>query len=333
MSDVKAAIAFLGEAGEIGGHEPFTTDLLDRLLQLLQCDFATYTELDLATGVVSAYVPCSAEGKTPDADVPWQLSDEDRDEIECSPELVHRLRAGDVRSVTKWSDSFDRRRRLRYGVHESYQRKWSVVDYACLSLNPSPVHLIWLTFHSRGRDFSERDRELLELMAPQLVADVRAARLRRQLAGLEAALDADDAPAIVVASREGEIDFASPEARRLLAAFFGDSDVRLPPALRRWMGDTRGATPFSVERDGSRLVVETIGRDGPLMLTKRAAAPLTAREREVMCCIAGGKSTAETARLLSITPATVSKHLEHVYRKLGVANRTAALAKLADVGD
>jgi DNA-binding CsgD family transcriptional regulator len=29
---------------------------------------------------------------------------------------------------------------------------------------------------------------------------------------------------------------------------------------------------------------------------------------------------------LSVTPATVSKHLEHVYRKLGVSSRTAALA-------
>jgi DNA-binding CsgD family transcriptional regulator len=32
--------------------------------------------------------------------------------------------------------------------------------------------------------------------------------------------------------------------------------------------------------------------------------------------------------LLSITPATVSKHLEHVYAKLGVNSRTAALARL-----
>jgi len=27
-----------------------------------------------------------------------------------------------------------------------------------------------------------------------------------------------------------------------------------------------------------------------------------------------------------VTPSTVSKHLEHVYRKLGVTNRTSALA-------
>jgi DNA-binding CsgD family transcriptional regulator len=53
---------------------------------------------------------------------------------------------------------------------------------------------------------------------------------------------------------------------------------------------------------------------------------LTAREVEVLDCLAAGHSTAEIARLLWITPATVSKHLEHVYRKLGVRSRTAALA-------
>ena len=45
-------------------------------------------------------------------------------------------------------------------------------------------------------------------------------------------------------------------------------------------------------------------------------------------CVAAGKSTAEIARLLWVTPATVSKHVQHVYAKLGVHSRTAALARL-----
>lgn len=55
---------------------------------------------------------------------------------------------------------------------------------------------------------------------------------------------------------------------------------------------------------------------------------LTAREREVTCRVAGGMSTEEIARTLWVTPGTVSKHLERIYRKLGVASRTAALAAL-----
>ena len=53
---------------------------------------------------------------------------------------------------------------------------------------------------------------------------------------------------------------------------------------------------------------------------------LTAREREVPGWIAAGKSTVEIARALWISPGTVSKHLHHIYRKLGVTSRTGALA-------
>ena len=51
---------------------------------------------------------------------------------------------------------------------------------------------------------------------------------------------------------------------------------------------------------------------------------LTPREREVLNWIAYGKSNAEIGRILGISSATVSKHLERIYPKLGVENRTAA---------
>jgi ATP/maltotriose-dependent transcriptional regulator MalT len=48
----------------------------------------------------------------------------------------------------------------------------------------------------------------------------------------------------------------------------------------------------------------------------------------VMLCIADGLSNAEIASVLVVERSTVRKHLEHVYEKLGVRSRTAALAKL-----
>jgi DNA-binding CsgD family transcriptional regulator len=63
-------------------------------------------------------------------------------------------------------------------------------------------------------------------------------------------------------------------------------------------------------------------------IEERAAAELTAREREVMHCVGEGLSDAEIARRLVVERSTVRKHLEHVYAKLGVRSRTAALAKL-----
>jgi DNA-binding CsgD family transcriptional regulator len=55
---------------------------------------------------------------------------------------------------------------------------------------------------------------------------------------------------------------------------------------------------------------------------------LTPREHEVMRCVAEGLSNAETASVLVIERGTVRKHLEHIYEKLDVRSRTAALAKL-----
>jgi DNA-binding CsgD family transcriptional regulator len=51
---------------------------------------------------------------------------------------------------------------------------------------------------------------------------------------------------------------------------------------------------------------------------------LTAREGEVLFWIARGKSNAEIGAILRIAASTVSKHLERIYPKLGVENRTAA---------
>ena len=51
---------------------------------------------------------------------------------------------------------------------------------------------------------------------------------------------------------------------------------------------------------------------------------LTPRENEILFWIARGKSNSEIANILEIKPATVGKHLEHIYPKLGVENRTAA---------
>jgi LuxR family maltose regulon positive regulatory protein len=55
---------------------------------------------------------------------------------------------------------------------------------------------------------------------------------------------------------------------------------------------------------------------------------LTAREREVFELMADGLSNKEIAAQLVISQATVKVHLRHVYEKLGVRNRTAAIAKL-----
>ena len=57
-----------------------------------------------------------------------------------------------------------------------------------------------------------------------------------------------------------------------------------------------------------------------------AAPPLSPRELEVLELIAAGCSNREVARRLLISEATVKTHLLHVFDKLGVRDRTAAVA-------
>lgn len=56
---------------------------------------------------------------------------------------------------------------------------------------------------------------------------------------------------------------------------------------------------------------------------------LTQREQQVLELVAAGRTDAAIGHLLGCSPRTVSKHLEHAYRKLGVSSRAAAVAETA----
>ena len=56
-------------------------------------------------------------------------------------------------------------------------------------------------------------------------------------------------------------------------------------------------------------------------------ARLTARERDVLELVGAGLTNAAIAERLWISPGTVKKHLDNIYAKLGVANRTQAAAR------
>ena len=51
---------------------------------------------------------------------------------------------------------------------------------------------------------------------------------------------------------------------------------------------------------------------------------LTSREEEVLSWVRRGKSNQEIALILNVGVNTVKKHLQNIYVKLGVNNRTAA---------
>src|SRR5947209_20365349 len=64
----------------------------------------------------------------------------------------------------------------------------------------------------------------------------------------------------------------------------------------------------------------------------RQAGNLTEREVEVLCLLAQGYNTPQIAQTLDISRKTVEHHLAHIYAKLGVTCRTAAVVHAVQQG-
>ncbi|MFD6055297.1 response regulator [Agromyces sp. NPDC060279] len=75
----------------------------------------------------------------------------------------------------------------------------------------------------------------------------------------------------------------------------------------------------------------------PAVSSRLAAADgaeqrLTAREAEVLTLVAEGRSNREIGRALFLSEATVKSHLVHIFTKLDVGSRTAAVARARELG-
>ena len=70
----------------------------------------------------------------------------------------------------------------------------------------------------------------------------------------------------------------------------------------------------------------------PGMVAPGMVAPLSPREHEVLTLLAAGHPNREIADELFITVDTVKRHISHVFDKLGVGNRTQAVARARGLG-
>lgn len=87
------------------------------------------------------------------------------------------------------------------------------------------------------------------------------------------------------------------------------------PLSLKFLGMTEHADALMKLEDGDKL-------SGPELL--RQKLDLTERESQVLHWIANGKTNREIAEILAMSPRTVNKHLEQIFPKLGVENRTSA---------
>jgi HD-GYP domain-containing protein (c-di-GMP phosphodiesterase class II) len=116
---------------------------------------------------------------------------------------------------------------------------------------------------------------------------------------------------------------------RLLAAADTYHAMTEPRPHRDALTSETAATELRREVQAGRLdgeAVDAVLRAAGHRAARRPAGPsgLTAREVEVLRLLARGRSNKAIAFELTLSPKTVSSHVEHIYTKLGVTSRAAA---------
>jgi DNA-binding NarL/FixJ family response regulator len=153
--------------------------------------------------------------------------------------------------------------------------------------------------------------------------------------------------------QHGEVVWSTPQAQKLMAERPSpellEGTSPLPSSWRQWLqqvasGRSGSDAPSPPVAMHGRFRLQYLGmfrtNEFLLQLTPEATAEtagdfskklgLTRREGEVLSWLSKGKTNRDIAQILGLSPRTVDKHLEQIYAKLGVENRTAAVAFAAD---
>jgi DNA-binding CsgD family transcriptional regulator len=306
---------------------------LGALRSLIDCDLAGFNDLDPESGRYVALLE-------PDRKMPEGWAETWARFGTQNPAYNRLVAEGDV-GPYRLSD-YLRQRELR--ATELYRRLYRELgvhyQIAAALEGPKPQVTAFALTRER-RDFTNADVELLGLIRPHLR---RAYDTARALSGLER-----DRARLAEASRtagvrllsltaKGDVLDATEPALSLLARYLAPVMVgeALPQPLRSWalrvLPNKRPAAttlPTPAGPLGLRLVP---GGEASLLLldepvpAELGAAALTAREREVVEAIRTGATNAAAAAALGMSERTIEKHLEHVFAKLGVPNRLAAVS-------
>jgi DNA-binding CsgD family transcriptional regulator len=349
--DLKLAVDLIGIVGTQSGPAALAEAGVQRLPELVGSDVTTLSVCTLRTG--HRRVVCNPAGAISEGD----LACFDRFFFE-HPLVRYHAQNPDGTSH-RISDSQTPRIFQRTALYNDYYRNVGIDHAIAVPLFVDSSLLVSFVLNRKGRDFSERDREVLDLVRRPLAALYRNALaldgVQRALSGVTAG-DADEGWMLVALDAARRITGIAPRvAPWFTAAFAGTragAGALLPDAVDRAVAAqcaaidgafTIAATPCAVEGGGCRCDVQVLWRGDPtrdaLVLIRRGGAglavrnqpptgaspDLTAREREVLQWLAAGKSNAQIADILAASPRTIGKHLENIYAKLGVETRTAAV--------
>jgi DNA-binding CsgD family transcriptional regulator len=346
-TDLHTVLDVARELGGVGDLEALHAGVLPQLRRLVPYDTASFNEIAPSAGeaVVSVVEPVDAMF-------------EGGEEIfgiyaHQNPLVGAAQRHGDT-GVRKFSDFISRRELHRLDIYDLVYAAIDVEHQIAFTMPAPSERVIGFALNRKGGDFSERDRTILEAIRPfvvQAYIDAAArARTRATVAALEWATDSS-AHAVIVLGREGQIELATDLATSWLS---GLTDVglgiHLPEPLRAWSaaqgrrarehchagrplelcaGEATLTAQF-IPGGADRLDAILLRQRAPLRTGAMLALGLTNREIEVLRMLAHGLSNGQIALELALSERTIAKHLEHIYAKLGVGNRTAAVARARD---
>jgi DNA-binding CsgD family transcriptional regulator len=347
VQDLNAALTFVRDVAAQPDLDAFARRVVDRVTDLVPGHRVSYNEAHVRRGTLRMVIR-PVDGIAP-------LGARHYGE---HPMMQHFVRTGDGRA-RKFSDFMARDALHATAMYQEHYRAAGVEYQMTICLGPPTPYVVAFAVGRDRRDFSERDRLLLNTVRPHLTgAYARAgatARRRTHLQVLTRAADLAASPVVLLGASRA-IDYSTPRARQLLREYFPrrgrPSPSQLPDDVADWLARqlaleagpdlTTPAQPFVTGRGDHRLTIRLAGGPGEraLLLEERRAglspaalAPLglTRRESEVLALVAQGASNEAIALTLATSPRTVAKHVERIHRKLGVESRAAAAARAYEV--
>jgi DNA-binding CsgD family transcriptional regulator len=332
-ADLIRLLDFVREAAEFPDVQEFRAGVLPMLRTLVPSDAVGYNEIDTDRGTILLI-------SDPD-DAFFPGVEETFGRVAHQHPVLARHGAGDPRAYAI-SDFLSAREFHGLELYVEMYRRVGAEDQIAFSL-PGRI-TIGVAMNRERRGFSARDHLVLDTLRPHLAQSWRhiLARGRAQelVDALEQGLETAGGAVVVLDSAAG-LSHAGGPARDLLEAYFGDRE-HIPNRLTDWIATKPGVRPLVVDGPRGRLVVrllDTVLVDRqPVLLLEESrrlvpaagalrALGLSAREADVLNLVAMGKENPEIADELGIAIATVRKHLERIYPKLGVRSRAAAAAR------
>ena len=345
--DLHFLLEFLRRTYAAQTLDSFRRHLLTGLQQLVPSEITAYNEVNLRTQH-NEVVYDRPEAMT--------LPDGERIFDRYIPEhpLIAYSKGRRGHGAVKISDFLSASQFHRLGLYGEFFRRIHVEDQMVMSLPARRPVVIGIALNRNRRNFSERERLLLNLAYPHLIQACRNAEAWTRMIGhlklMEDALR-ESSTAIIVLNGTGRVQTITPKASHLLAKYLGRGTLRrseFPELLQRWVArqqlslrdfDDAPASrePLVVQSNAGSLSLRLFQDQSQSVLLLEESCPiagridgfgLTRREGEVLAWVGRGKTNRDISAILGTSPRTVQKHVEHIFQKLGVETRTAAAAKV-----